>query len=47
LGDTPPYPLESGRDYTSLSLPTLVVAREELVPLFRTLVAPVELGDLT
>ncbi len=47
LGETPPFPLVPGRDYTSLSQPTLVVAREELVPLFRSLVAPVARGELS
>jgi myo-inositol-1(or 4)-monophosphatase len=39
------FPLEVGTNYQNLSLPTLVVARPELVSLFRPLVRSISNGD--
>ncbi|KAF3888309.1 MULTISPECIES: inositol monophosphatase family protein [Nostocales] len=32
--DSEPFPLKSGEDYTARSFPTLVVSRQELIPIF-------------
>ena len=39
LDNTTQFPLKSGLDYTSLSMPSLVVARQELVEVFQPLVS--------
>jgi myo-inositol-1(or 4)-monophosphatase len=38
LTDEPIFPLEIGKNYQNISLPTLVAARAELVPIFKPLV---------
>lgn len=41
LGSKPIFPLEVGQDYGNVPLPSLIVSREELVPVFEPLVRSV------
>lgn len=41
LSSKPTFPLETGKDYGSHPLPTLVVSRPELVPVFEPLMEPI------